>query len=135
MAGRIFRARPSLSGYQEIRTLAAPLGRWEVLRPELREFLNQSRHSDLLIQVYLDEGEIDPALEAVKEQPRGWSRGWGGGYLGDEIRLEVAQAAEQTRPRAALITISFTCLCSSCERVADSPVEPQGTSPSVPWSI
>src|SRR5665213_1605464 len=37
-------------------------------------------------------------------------------------------------PLAALITISVTFLCSSCESVADSPVEPQGTNPSVPFS-
>jgi uncharacterized Zn finger protein len=102
LAERIFRARPGLSEYQEIRSLAVPLGRWEALRPELREVLQQQRHSGLLIQVYLDEGEIDQALAAVKEQPRGWSGGWGGGYHGDEMRLKVARAAEETRPRAAL---------------------------------
>ena len=67
------------------------------MRPALRLFLKESRRDDLLIQVYLDEGEIDHALEAVKAK-----RTPSYGYYGYSMALEVAKAAEETRPRAAL---------------------------------
>jgi uncharacterized Zn finger protein len=97
LARTIFRLRPSLEGYREIRELAAPLDRWEAVRPALRLFLQEARRDDLLIQVYLDEGEIDHALEAVKAK-----RTPSYGYYGYSMALEVAKAAEETRPRAAL---------------------------------
>ncbi|HKO23227.1 MAG TPA: hypothetical protein VJY65_00650 [Chloroflexota bacterium] len=67
------------------------------MRPALRLFLQEARRDDLLIQVYLDEGEIDHALEAVKAK-----RTPSYGYYGYNMALEVAKAAEETRPRAAL---------------------------------
>jgi uncharacterized Zn finger protein len=67
------------------------------VRPALRLFLKESRRDNLLIQVYLDEGEIDHALEAVKAK-----RTPSYGYYGYSMALEVAKAAEETRPRAAL---------------------------------
>jgi uncharacterized Zn finger protein len=83
----------------EIRALATPLDRWDAVRPALRVFLKELRRDDLLIQIYLDEGEIDHALEAVTaERPSGY----GYSYYGYGMALEVAKAAEETRPRAAL---------------------------------
>lgn len=95
LAESIFRTRPSLEKYKDMRKLAQGLGRWEALRPELLALLNKPQHSDLLIRIRLHEGEIDEAIEAAKagrEYP----------YYGYSMKLEVAKAAEQTRPRAAL---------------------------------
>jgi uncharacterized Zn finger protein len=101
LADRIFRKLPSLAGYQEIRSLTQSLGRWESLRPELMALLDQPQHSHLVVQIYLDEGEIDQALQAVKSQRS--SYGTGGWYRYDAgMRLKVAEAAEEPRPRAAL---------------------------------
>ncbi len=100
LAKRIFRKRPTLEGYKELRTLASKKGGWDALRPQLLEFLKkQTGSSHVLTQIYLDEGEIDQALEMVK------SRGkppYGYYDYGDSMRLEVAKAAEKTRPQAAI---------------------------------
>jgi uncharacterized Zn finger protein len=106
MAEKLFRARPNLEEYREIRALAWPLGRWEKLRPQLMALLDAPLHRDLRVRIYLDEGEIDQALEAVKPEPRartgyGYGYGWSRAYPGS-ISLEVARAAEDLRPRAAL---------------------------------
>jgi uncharacterized Zn finger protein len=94
LAVEMFRLQPNLAGYQEIRPLAQELQRWEVLRPSLLDFLKKSSHPGLLIQVYLDEGEIDEALAAVRSE---------GDYNSTvSMALEVAGAAEKTRPREAL---------------------------------
>jgi uncharacterized Zn finger protein len=97
LAKQVFRNLPCLDEYQEIRSLARPLGRWEALRPELMALLEQKEDEDseLVVDIYLDEGEIDQALEAVNSRPLTW------GYI-DGMKLKVAKAAEETRPRAAL---------------------------------
>jgi uncharacterized Zn finger protein len=96
LAERVFRVRPSLEDYKEIRKLAKKVGRWDDLRPRLLEFLQGQRFTYVLIPVYLDEGEIDRALEAVKSE-RSAVYGYGFG-----MALEVAKAAEKARPEAAL---------------------------------
>jgi uncharacterized Zn finger protein len=98
LADTVFRAQPSLERYKEIRKLARKVGRWDALRPRLLEFLQDERHAYVLIPVYLDEGEIGRALEAVKpERPSAYGYGYGYG-----MALEVAKAAEKARPQAAL---------------------------------
>ncbi|MCI0459962.1 MAG: SWIM zinc finger family protein [Gemmataceae bacterium] len=97
-----FRQYPTLEGYRELRKLAQKVGRWETLRPELLKLLKKGgQHTATLIRVYLDEGEIDQALEAVKAKPQSAS-GYGYYGVGADLQLEVAKAAEKTRPRAAL---------------------------------
>jgi uncharacterized Zn finger protein len=96
LAQRIFELRPSLEGYQEIRELATAVAGWENLRPRLRAHLAKV-YPDLLIHVYLDEGEIDQALEAVKS-----IRGSRFGFFYPDTRLTVARAAKETRPAQAL---------------------------------
>lgn len=95
LSEKLFRQQPSLQGYQEVRTLAKKQRRWQELQPELLAFLRKTPHHQyVLVQVYLNEGDIDRALEAVKGE-RNYSFGYG-------MKLEVAKAAEKTRPRAAL---------------------------------
>jgi uncharacterized Zn finger protein len=98
LAGKVFRVQPSLERYKEIRKLARKLGRWDGLRTRLLGFLEEKGHAYVLIPVYLDEGEIDRALEAVKPERRS-AYGYGSGY---GMALDVAKAAEKTRPEAAL---------------------------------
>jgi SWIM zinc finger len=106
MAEKLFRARPNLEEYRELRALAWPLARWEKLRPQLMALLDEPLHRDLRVRIYLDEGEIDEALEAVKPEPRqytgyGYGYGWSHGYQAS-ISVEVARAVEELRPRAAM---------------------------------
>ncbi len=95
---KAFRMQPSLERYQEARALATRRDRWEPLRPRLRMFLREAKHDHLLLRIYLDEGEIDNALAALKELK---SSGYSYGY-GPHIALDVAAQAEQTHPYAAI---------------------------------
>lgn len=103
----MFRTQPFLGRYQELRDLATKLDRWESVRPGLLAFLEQKQNTSLLIQIALDEGEIDKALELLKGMAKKDSYGYtynsGYGYYGfGDISLEVARAAEETRPREVI---------------------------------
>ncbi|CCF84321.1 SWIM zinc finger family protein [Nitrolancea hollandica] len=98
VAEKAFERSPSLAGYQEIRQLAGSLGRWDSLRPAVLTMLERPGYSSLLIESYLLEGEIDRALNALKTAPPS-GYGYFGGY---SLRLKVAEAAEETWPRATL---------------------------------
>jgi hypothetical protein len=101
LALQIFRLRPSIEGYHEIKERAIKAGDWASTRPtlldQLRKDKSYGRH--LLPRIHLDEGEIDEAIEAVTPAKRGGGDfdGWGGA-----MELEVAKAAEKLRPRFAL---------------------------------
>jgi catechol 2,3-dioxygenase-like lactoylglutathione lyase family enzyme len=103
----LFRTQPSLRRYQELRDLARQLDRWEIVRPELLAFLEQATNTTLLIQIALDEGDIDHALQllkgTVKKDRYGYTYNASYGYyVYGNIALEVAKAAEETRPRDAI---------------------------------
>jgi tetratricopeptide (TPR) repeat protein len=103
----LFRTQPSLSHYQELRNLARQLSRWEIVRPELLAFLEQKRNTTLLIQIALDEGDIDHALQllqgTIKKDRYGYTYDASYGYyVYGNIALEVAKAAEETRPHEAI---------------------------------
>lgn len=97
-AVKVFHMQPTLERYQEARALATRRDRWEPLRPRLRMFLREAKHGHLLLRIYLDEGEIDNALAALKDLK---SSGYGYGY-GPNIALEVAARAEETHPYASI---------------------------------
>ncbi|HKI32302.1 MAG TPA: SWIM zinc finger family protein [Gemmataceae bacterium] len=93
---KLFRQHPGVEKYREVEKLARQQGRWKELQPTLLAFLKKSHFRPALIDIYLAEGDIDQALEAIKgEQDYGprfdYSRA-----------LTVARAAEKTRPQAAL---------------------------------
>jgi uncharacterized Zn finger protein len=77
-----------------VRRLATENGRWEKERPALLSQLDAPQFHDLRVQAYLDEGDLDAALAAVKKErvPR----------YGQSMALRVAEAAEAERPREAL---------------------------------
>ncbi|HEY6407335.1 MAG TPA: VOC family protein, partial [Ktedonobacteraceae bacterium] len=102
----LFQMQPFLGRYQELRDLARQLDRWETLRPELLAFLEQSKKTTLLIQIAMDEGEIENALQLLKGMAKkdihGYTYNDGYGYYGySDISLEVARGVEETRPREA----------------------------------
>ena len=110
VAATSFRMQPSLRRYQELRDLATRLDRWQTLRPELLAFLEQAgttRNTTLLIEIALDEGDIDRALHLLKgiakKDSYGYTYNEGYGYYGfGDIALQVARAAEESRPREAI---------------------------------
>jgi tetratricopeptide (TPR) repeat protein len=96
VARQLFVIRPSLEAYRKVRAPAQEIGVWETERAALLSGLTRANELDLRVRIFLDEGEIDRALEALtalKEQGRPHS------YPTD---LAVAKAAEATRPEAAI---------------------------------
>jgi uncharacterized Zn finger protein len=102
MAEKLLRTRPDLTRYRELRELARKAGQWETVRPRALTFLREQRWNDLLVAIYLDDGEIDQALQALRELGSPVV-GYGYGlYGGKPLALQVAEAAAATRPDAAL---------------------------------
>ena len=97
-ASRLFELRGSFNDYRELRRLAQAIGRWPMLRNLTIAKLRGRGSFSTLVQVYLDEGEIDRALEVVGCQKL-ISQGTKGGDFG--LALEVARTAEASRPREA----------------------------------
>ena len=95
LARQLLERRPHLAGYQEVRELSGQLGVWEELRPQLLAGWSAAKEYHLLTDIHLEEGEIDLALESVKD------RGPGSPYLADQM-IRVALAASEIRPLAAL---------------------------------
>lgn len=102
----IYRKWPSLEEYMGLRALARRLGEWEQLRPKLLTGLKREGGDGappLLVEICLLEGDIDQALQLIK--PRKAQAGslghsiWG---RGSPVELKVAEAAEATRPEAAI---------------------------------
>ncbi len=107
MAETLFRTQPSLKRYQELRARSERLDRWEGLRRELLTFLEQARNTSLLIQIALDEGDIDQALQRLqgtaKKDGYGYTYSDRYSYYGySDVAFEVARAAEEPRPHAAI---------------------------------
>ena len=93
LAGKLFWMRPSVEAYAEMRRLAEPLGQWQKLRAETLDRLAEKGEHIFLTEIYLEEGQIDPALASL-EKARSASR-WG---IPNSLQLRVAVAASQQRP-------------------------------------
>jgi len=105
MAELIFRRRPWLAEYQNIRELAIQLGTWEAVRQAALTFLEATHNTPTLVEVTLDEGDSEQALHLLKAaKPHGHE-----GYLWeyDYARtpagaLKAAERAEEASPRASI---------------------------------
>lgn len=92
-----FWQHPQVSMYVEMRQLAAGLEGWLALRTKTLERIAQTKDDRLLIEIFLEEGEIDQALETlerVRASPRLWRI--------DDLQEQVARAAIIQRPRQAI---------------------------------
>jgi uncharacterized Zn finger protein len=99
LAKQLFWQSPTVTGYQELREMARLTERWDELRAAILARLTDEGQYGLLTEIHLEEGEIDQALETI-EQIR--VPGWGGVWVGSPLRIRVAQAAEESRPRASI---------------------------------
>ncbi|MEZ4520820.1 MAG: SWIM zinc finger family protein [Thermomicrobiales bacterium] len=92
-----FNERPTLPGYQDIRELATATGGWPSIRPELMETLAEQAVA-LKIQIHLDEGELDDAIDDLRGLDLGQQRP----LYSNDVRLQVAEAATGDRPEVAI---------------------------------
>jgi uncharacterized Zn finger protein len=90
-----YKEYPNIAAYQEIRQIATQLGRWQTIHPRLLKFLEKAQNTQMLIKIALDEDDIDKALALIKVQQKS-------AYGYNTLPIEVARAAEKTRPRAAI---------------------------------
>ena len=97
----LFWREERLLRYQELRSLALPVGRWDELRRSVLSRVVDEGQYTLLTQIYLDEKEIDLALEALRQADQKPPRRSGPALPNDSLRIRVAEGAEETRPRAA----------------------------------
>jgi hypothetical protein len=111
-----------LKGLEDIRQAEREVREWGKMWGILLAFLPESEQVNLMIDLYLEEGEIDLALEALQskmtlvqagpgegdvnlEAPQSWRGehdGWGGYLDWFHLACKVANAAEYPRPHAAL---------------------------------
>ena len=99
LAKSLFWSQPSLPGYLDISKLADQMDQWVGLRSETLERLINDGNFGLLVEIYLEEGEIDLALDAL-ERTRTSVRHWRGYH--PSLELRVAEAAEGSRPEQAI---------------------------------
>ena len=96
LALQIFAIRPSIETYHSVCAPAQQIGVWEAERAAILSTLMKTNQYDLCVHIFLDEGEIDLALEALatlKKQAR---------FRTYHTDLAVALAAEATHPHAAV---------------------------------
>jgi uncharacterized Zn finger protein len=96
LARQLFAMRPTLEAYCKVRAPAQEIGAWEAERDALLNGLARANQQGILVQIYLDEGEIDLALEALAALKKGEL------FHSYPTDLAVAKAAEATRPEAAI---------------------------------
>jgi len=99
LAETLFWQYPDVRGYQELRELARLVERWDELRAAILTRLTDAGKHHLLTEIYLEDGDVDRALETL-EQMR--IPGWRGELASSALRIQVARAAEGSRPRAAI---------------------------------
>ena len=78
-----------------MRALSQQLGLWQELRPQLLAGWSAAKQDGLLTDIYLEEGEIDLALQSAQQGSRDFT-------YGVHRLLRVAEAASETRPHAAV---------------------------------
>ena len=93
----------TIERYREIRELARRLGRWDEVRAELLSYVRQARLTNVEIEIALDEGRIDLALELLEAQKQ-TTNPRNGPYGADnfDVGIKVAKAAEEKYPQRAI---------------------------------
>ncbi len=100
-----FHKRPWFAEYQKMREISLELGNWEAVRQEALTFLETTNNISTLVEVALDEGESERALQLLKatkpSDPEGYQ--WQYDYARTpEVALKAAERSEEIHPRASI---------------------------------
>src|SRR5438067_1110602 len=106
MAQRLFRAYPlaaTIERYREVRQLAQQLDRWEAVRTEIMAYVQQSHITALQVEIALDEGQVELALQLLQAE-RQTKDSRKGPYGSDNfnVGIKVAKAAEDSHPQESI---------------------------------
>lgn len=99
LATRLFWLRPSLTDYLEMKKLAIQIDQWTELRIEMLDKLSQNKQFSLLVEIYLEDAEIDLALDTLEKARTTARYRWEYPY---SLEIAVAKAAEESRPEQAI---------------------------------
>jgi hypothetical protein len=105
MAQLIFRKRPWFAEYQKVRELAMQLGYWEAVRQEALMFLETTKNISTLVEVALDEGDIERALQLLEATKLPGAESYQRKYnyaLAPKMALKAAERVEEIDPRASI---------------------------------
>ena len=88
-----------------MREISLELGNWEAVRQEALTFLETTNNISTLVEVALDEGESERALQLLKatkpSDPEGYQ--WQYDYARTpEVALKAAERSEEIHPRASI---------------------------------
>jgi hypothetical protein len=101
----VLRRRPWFAEYQKVRELAMQFGNWETVRQGALTFLEAMQSTSTLVEIALDEGDIERALQLLQAtKPHGLeSYQWQyDSSLAPEGVLKTAERAEEAYPRASI---------------------------------
>jgi hypothetical protein len=104
MAQRLFRAYPlaaTIERYREIRQIAQQMDRWEAVRAEIMTYVQQSHITALQIEIALDEGQVELALQLLQAERQTESRR-NGPYGSDNFDVGI-EVAKITRLHASIL--------------------------------
>ena len=99
LVSRLLWMHPSLERFLEMKKLATLLNQWAVVRLETLDKLSKNKQFALLVEIYLDEGEIDQALETLEQARAIVRHQW---EYPHSLELRVAKEAESSRPESAI---------------------------------
>jgi tetratricopeptide (TPR) repeat protein len=99
LVSRLLWMHPSLERFLEMKKLATLLNQWAVVRLESLDKLSKNKQFAILVDIYLDEGEIDQALETLEQARAIVRHQW---EYPHSLELRVAKEAESSRPESAI---------------------------------
>jgi uncharacterized Zn finger protein len=105
MAELIFRKRPWFAEYQKMREISMALGNWEAARKAALTFLEAAHNTSTLVEVALDEGDVEQALQLLKATKPSGLDGYQWQYdyaRSPEVALKAAEHTEEAYPRASI---------------------------------
>ena len=86
----------SLSDYEHVRSVAQRMDRWDAVRSEIHDQLHEQNQYALLTRIHLENNDVESALQTVQKD------GSSGRYGGASLKMDVAEAAEDEYPEAAI---------------------------------
>jgi uncharacterized Zn finger protein len=92
---------PQFAYYQNIQEMAQQIHQWPIWREEIINYLKDQQHDLLLVEIYLDEKELDQAIEALEDASRNRPQAYKNTYYG-LLALQVAAAARYKYPLVSL---------------------------------